>query len=840
MSRSCTKCGNNVPADAVGNLCPACLPHDISDDETRTATRKAGPDEAGNRAPDEAPMLHGQFEPGDVLIDRYRIVSLLGQGGMGEVYRADDLVLREPVALKILPAHLVQRQAILEALHNEVRQARLVSHRHVCRVHDISQIGGRPLLSMELIEGEDLASLLRRIGQLSAGKAIQLATQLAEGLAAAHEQGVLHLDLKPANLMINREGNIKISDFGLSRLSSTVHADDRIAGTPAYMAPEQAWGEKLSPRTDLYAFGLIFYEMLTGQRARSTRTLEEVRAFSRGEKAIEPPSRHVPGLDHALEKLVLACLEHDAALRPESMDSILQTLKTLGTPGAASHGGQNPLPQESSIEESDVYLSFAPVDDVPVSTSKAGWISQFHRNLEIRVEQLSGRRLRVFRPARRPGDDDPETAILESLPRVKALVSVISPPFAHSPGCRREVETFWESNAREGRLYVEGHTRVLKVVKTPVENEELPAELRDKFQELLGYEFFEHDPSTGRLREYAEWFGHEAEQRFHERIYDLAQEINALFKAMGKAPPEARGKGKTIYVATTTSDVAPLRDRIRRELIGRGHRVLPERPLPLVAHEAGQTIRACLAECDLAVHTFGRTYGVVPEGSDHSFTALQNLIAAEQSQHTGLRRVIWIPSDVTPTDARQEALLHSLKTDSAAHHNAEIVVNTFQTLKPIILDRLAPTPVPANPAPGSEGATRTPRIYLICDPNDEEAIEPLEDYLFEQGFDVTLPDFDADEAEAARTHRENLCECDGVIIFYGAARHSWVDVKLRNLQKMSGYGRESTLAFNAIYIAPPFDRRKERYRTHDAEIIRQGSTFDPGLLGPLLQRCAGA
>ena len=480
-------------------------------------------------------MLHGQFEPGAILAGRYRIVSLLGNGGMGEVYRADDLMLKEPVALKILPKELGNRRSVLEALRNEVKQARQVSHRHVCRVHDIGEIEGRPLLSMEFIEGEDLASLLRRIGQLPAAKGLQLARQLAAGLNAAHEEGVLHLDLKPANLMIDRKGDIKISDFGLARLASSVEEERRIAGTPAYMAPEQALGGDLSPRVDIYAFGLILYEMFTGRRAFEERRFEEIRSYHTNPRPIPPPSAHAKDIAPVLEQLILSCLEPDAGRRPESFEALSEALDSIGDDedGGALvvDAGENP---ESSIEESDVYLSFAPVDDQPLSAERKGWITQFHRNLEIRVEQLTGRQVRVFRPPRQLASDEPNTEMLAELPGVKAMVSVLSPPFVHSSGCLREVEAFWESNARDGRLYVDGHTRVLKVVKTPVVEDDLPPALREKMRELLGFEFFEYDAESGRLREYAEWFGAEAEQRFHERVYDLAQEINELFKAMGK------------------------------------------------------------------------------------------------------------------------------------------------------------------------------------------------------------------------------------------------------------------------------------------------------------------
>lgn len=830
MSRKCPRCEKSIPDHAPQSLCPACL---LVQPGTDTGDVEA-PTVAADANPARGAMLHGQFEPGEVLLERYRIVSLLGKGGMGEVYRADDLVLKEPVALKMLPPHLAEHGGVLEALRNEVKKARLVSHRHVCRVHDIGEVGGRPLLSMEFIEGEDLASLLRRIGHLPQPKAVQLAIQLAEGLEAAHDQDVLHLDLKPANLMINRKGDIKVSDFGLARLSSAEKDDGRIAGTPAYMAPEQAMGDELSNRSDIYSFGLILYEMLTGRRPFPARELDDVLAFHESGSKIGESAGQLADLPPALQRVIADCLAADAAERPDSFRAVLDSLRA-GAPAAVPGTGEAGV-EESTIEDSDVYLSFAPVDDQPISAERKGWITQFRRNLEIRVEQLSGRQLHVFRPQRHSGADDLDTATLECLPRVKAMVSVVSPPFANSPGCLREVDTYWETNARDGSLYVDGHTRVLKVMKSPVEADELPAPLRDRLQELIGFDFFEYDPVSQRIKEYAEWYGSEAERRFHERIYDLAQEINALFKAMGKSGAP-NPNGKTVYLATTSSDITPLRDRIRRELLGRGHRVLPERPLPVLAGEAESVILNCLAESDLSIHPFGASHGVVPEGSEKSLAAMQNDLASAYSKETGLPRVIWIPGDVVAADERQAQLLEDLKTNPACHLNAEIVINSFQTLKPIVLEKLSleqPAPAAA-PEPGA-ATSRPRRIYLICEPKDEEAIEPLEDYLFEQGFELSLPDFEADEAEAAKRHRDNLHDCDAVIIFYGSGRNAWVDVKLRNILKMSGYGREEELAFNAVYVAPPFDRRKERYRSHSAEIIRQEGEFEPGLLQPLIAR----
>jgi serine/threonine-protein kinase len=203
------------------------------------------------------PFEQARFIPGAMLAGRYRIVSLLGRGGMGDVYRAEDLKLGQPVALKFLPKDVVHRADRLTRLQNEVRVARQVSHPNVCRVYDIGEADGQHFLSMEYVDGEDLASLLRRIGRLPPDKALELARQLCAGLAAAHDRGVLHRDLKPANVLIDGRGRVRIADFGLAGLADERHDPHVLAGTPAYMAPEQFTGHETSTRTDIYALGLV-------------------------------------------------------------------------------------------------------------------------------------------------------------------------------------------------------------------------------------------------------------------------------------------------------------------------------------------------------------------------------------------------------------------------------------------------------------------------------------------------------------------------------------------------------------------------------------------------------
>jgi serine/threonine protein kinase len=240
----------------------------------------------------------------------------VGRGGMGEVYRADDLKLGQAVALKFLPERVQHDPGRIARLLAEVRLARQVSHPNVARVWDVGEVEGRHFLSMEFVDGEDLASLLRRVGRLPEDRALQVARQLCAGLAAAHEVGILHRDLKPSNVMIDGRGRVRITDFGLAVVAESVEGLEVRAGTPAYMAPEQLAGREVTLRSDLYALGLVLYELFTGQPAfedGSTGPVDGGRTSTP-----KPPSSHVKGLDPAVEAAILRCLEPDPRARPPS------------------------------------------------------------------------------------------------------------------------------------------------------------------------------------------------------------------------------------------------------------------------------------------------------------------------------------------------------------------------------------------------------------------------------------------------------------------------------------------------------------------------------------------
>jgi hypothetical protein len=284
----------------------------------------------------------GRFAPGTLFAGRFRIVAPLGRGGMGEVYRAEDLTLGQTVALKFLPDTLAHDAGRLAQFHNEVRVARTISHRNVCRTYDIGDADGRPFLTMEYVDGEDLASLLRRIGRFPQDKATEVARQICAGVAAAHERGVLHRDLKPANVMIDGEGHVRITDFGLAALAGA--AGNIRAGTPAYMAPEQLEGREVSARSDIYALGLVLYELFTGKRAFDASTLNELMDLH-ASGTTPSASLLVRDLDPAIERVIQRCLEKDPARRPSSALAVSAALPGGDQLAAALAAGETPSPE---------------------------------------------------------------------------------------------------------------------------------------------------------------------------------------------------------------------------------------------------------------------------------------------------------------------------------------------------------------------------------------------------------------------------------------------------------------------------------------------------------------
>src|SRR5262245_39931143 len=267
----------------------------------------------------------GRFRPGTLFAGRFRIAGVIGRGGMGEVYRAEDLELGQTVALKFLASVRSDTGARVR-LRTEVRLARQISHPNVCRVYDIGEAQGDLYLSMEYVDGEDLAALLKRIGRVPVDKGIDVAHKIAGGLAAAHAKGVLHRDLKPRNVMIDGLGEVRVMDFGLATVATELSGADVRSGTPAYMAPEQLAGREATTASDIYAFGLVLYELFTGKRPFDVTDTRELLRRREQEQPV-PPTTLLDDLPITIEQVILRCLDPDPQKRPASALGMMADLR---------------------------------------------------------------------------------------------------------------------------------------------------------------------------------------------------------------------------------------------------------------------------------------------------------------------------------------------------------------------------------------------------------------------------------------------------------------------------------------------------------------------------------
>ncbi len=327
----CTACGGENPSFA--SLCvKGGAP--VSDATiTSPSPPPPRPPPAGRTTPvgaSDAPAE--RFPSGATLANRYRILDLLGRGGMGEIYKARDIVLDQTVALKFLPEELSRDAERHARFVNEIRMARQMTHPNVCRVYDLDFAGDLAFISMEYVTGEDLGSLLRRIGRLPQNKALVISRKLCSGLAAAHAKGVLHRHFKPANVMIDAAGNPVIMDFGIACFSDRILAAGIRSGTPPCMAPGRTAGREVTVQSDIYALGLVLHEIFSGRRPNVDGG------------ASTKLSDTVTGIDPAIERAIDACLQQDPRRRPASALAVIALLRGGDPLRAALEAGDAPSP----------------------------------------------------------------------------------------------------------------------------------------------------------------------------------------------------------------------------------------------------------------------------------------------------------------------------------------------------------------------------------------------------------------------------------------------------------------------------------------------------------------
>jgi hypothetical protein len=489
----------------------------------------------------------------------------------------------------------------------------------------------------------------------------------------------------------------------------------------------------------------------------------------------------------------------------------------------------------------DIFISYAHLDNLPLREGERKWVDDFHSALAVRVAQSFGKKPEIWRDPKLAGNDDFSEGIHQQLPESALLVMVLSNPYIESKWCNDEVVAFCQACNLSGGLAIGEKTRVFKVIKSKPDETKAKEELRAMIRKVLGYPFYVTDPDSGHIHEVSL---DRNKDLFLDRLDDLAFDIvNLLNKMRNPVAAAAEPDKPVIYVAQTSHDLDTQKAALRRDLERRGYTVLPNQPLPLEAEELTRFVGQQLAQAALSVHMVGARYGVIPEGSTQSIIETQIELARERAKQPGFVRLVWLPKPAPESnDEKNIALIARLREDGGWSADADLLETSLDSLKTSIDERLEALRRPSEVASAVPTANGPARVYLLCDAVDESATQPLNDFLFDQGFDVMLPMFAASEPDAAKRlaeHRAILKSCDAVVVFYGIAGESFLRQSIRDLQDCAPL-RTQPLRAKAICIATPAGAATPTYRTHEAVMIDQTKGLTRDNWGPFLNALKAA
>jgi hypothetical protein len=459
----------------------------------------------------------------------------------------------------------------------------------------------------------------------------------------------------------------------------------------------------------------------------------------------------------------------------------------------------------------NVFISYAHIDNVPLSEQQMGWITRFHNTLSAMLSMRLGHKAEIWRDSKLQGNDIFADEIIQQFPRTELLISVLTPRYVESEWCTREVKEFCKSAESTGGLVVDNKARVLKIIKLPVENENpLPPVMR----EALGYPFYEFDEQQVPL-ELDPAYGEEFTRKYNRKLAALAYDIAQLVKkietpaapaAKPQEAPAPNASKPAIYLAECSFDRRDAREALESELRLHGYRVFPDIQLPKMEEEYLAAVRDFLGRCDLSIHLVGAKYGLVPDGpSEKSVTVLQNELAIEHHKQAGLRRIISLPEGIKSESASQQAFIDRLLKDAELQVGADLVTGDVEELKGAVLAALKKLEKPELPPPERQGSRL---VYVICDERDRQATIPVRKFLKGRGYDVQIPLFEGDAATVRQNSQELLAECDAVILFYGAGDEAWKRSIGSELKKATAYRAAKPLV-NYIYLAEPATASKQ-------------------------------
>jgi hypothetical protein len=446
------------------------------------------------------------------------------------------------------------------------------------------------------------------------------------------------------------------------------------------------------------------------------------------------------------------------------------------------------------------------------------WIDNFKKFVELMLTQVLGETPNIVLK--------PETEQISEadLKDVKVLIPVLSGSYMESGECLDTLEAY--INKIGVKAKVKYQDRVFKVLKSPIAYDKQPTKLRDQ----LGYDFYKVDYESGEIQEFKDYFSTEAERNYWMRLVDLAYDIHESLLLLEGGASNAEVKPifsrKSIYLAETGHDLVVQKNIIRRELLRHGYNVLPNHSLSSSYQGLGKNISEELAQCTLSIHLVGNSYGEIPEGSDRSIVDIQNRLAAEISSktkgtHEELSRLIWISPELNNISEQQRSFIDNIKRDTSSLEGAEILQTPLEDFKNIIRNELLESGIDkklsANLA--NDGADDVKKVYLIHDKIDEANIKHIKEKIEKSGCKVISPVFEGGLLELREQHISNLRHLDAAIIYKGKVNDQWVRMKMLDILKAPGFGRNKPVLGKAIVTAPGGDIDKEHFSKNEVEII---------------------
>ncbi|MBS1680393.1 MAG: DUF4062 domain-containing protein [Bacteroidetes bacterium] len=457
----------------------------------------------------------------------------------------------------------------------------------------------------------------------------------------------------------------------------------------------------------------------------------------------------------------------------------------------------------------DVLIIFAEKDNETSKKSEQGWVTQFKKFLELMLFQVLGTKPTIVIKS------EFDTATAPAMDNALILAAVLTKDFVQSGRCLDLVETFYKNTSSSPV------NRVFKVLKSPLTTQEQPPRLRDS----IGYDMYQLDVETGAMKEYSDFFSQEAEKQYWMKLVDLAYDIHEsliVLKAGESKSAEIKNiyKRKTIYLAETGHDLSVQRNIIKRELQRHGFIVLPNHTLPTRADDIEREVRKDLQECTLSVHLIGSAYGEIPDGADRSIVDIQNKIAAEaavakREAKEEFSRLIWIAQNLKNASDKQRAFIDTIRRDTEAQEGAEILQNPLEDFKNIMREELMDAHDRINPE-----SEHSKSIYLVHDKVDHTEVEPIKQTLEKSGFKVLMPEFEGELLDVRKRHIDNLRNFDGAIIFKGKVNDQWVRMKILDLLKAPGFGRNKPIQGKALVGLGSLDS----YKNQNLTLISSDST----------------